>query len=301
MKQLIVITGPTASGKTSLAVQLAKRLSTDVISADSRQFYKEMAIGTARPTEEEMEGVRHHFVGQVSIRLLYTVGQYEREVLNLLEDFFKKKDVIILVGGSGLFVRAICEGLDEFPDVSPTKRDWVRESYEKNGLEWLQDQIREKDPVYFQQVDKRNPQRLMRALEVIETSGRAFSSFHKTQRIKRNFTVNRFGIEWDRAELYDRINRRVDWMIDNGLLEEAKSLLAYRDVNALQTVGYTELFDYFQGVHDLDEAIRLIKRNSRRYAKRQLTWLRKEEGLHWLPSTGSIAMMVNAIVESVNK
>ena len=301
MKKLIVITGPTASGKTGLAVELAKRLSADVLSADSRQFFKEMSIGTAKPTVQEMDDVAHHFVGHISIHESYTVGQYERDVMNLLNRYFKENDHAILVGGSGLYIKAICEGLDDFPEIEEEKRTFVRESYETMGLNWLQDQIKEKDPVYYRQVDIQNPQRLMRALEVIESSGKPFSSFLHIDKTPREFEILKFAIQWDRATLYNRINLRVDQMLEAGLLNEVQSLVSFKHLNALQTVGYTELFDYFDDRYDIAEAVRLIKRNTRRYAKRQLTWFRRELDMNWISSDLSRSRMIDEILRSLIK
>ncbi len=279
-KFLIVIAGPTASGKTKVAIKLAKYFDTEIISADSRQFYREMEIGTAKPTETERNEAKHHFVDFMSIHDAYSVGDFEKEVLELLEELYQKHQVVILAGGSGLFVRAVCEGLDEFPDVSPEIRAEVNALFKEKGLEALQEELQKVDPAYYDVVDKQNPMRLLRAIEVFLASGKPYSSFRKAKKATRPFTPIYIQLDTDRLVLYERINLRVDQMIQQGLIEEVRQLLPFKDMNALQTVGYQELFDYFDEKITKAEAIELIKRNSRRYAKRQMTWLRKD--LHWV-------------------
>ena len=279
-KFLIVIAGPTASGKTKVAIKLAKYFDTEIISADSRQFYREMEIGTAKPTETERNEAKHHFVDFMSIHDAYSVGDFEKEVLELLEELYQKHQVVILAGGSGLFVRAVCEGLDEFPDVSPEIRAEVNALFKEKGLEALQEELQKVDPAYYDVVDKQNPMRLLRAIEVFRASGKPYSSFRKAKKATRPFTPIYIQLDTDRLVLYERINLRVDQMIQQGLIEEVRQLLPFKDMNALQTVGYQELFDYFDEKITKAEAIELIKRNSRRYAKRQMTWLRKD--LHWV-------------------
>lgn len=276
-KYLIVVGGPTASGKTGVAVELAKHYDTEVLSADSRQFYQEMSIGTAKPSKEEMENVVHHFVDHISVQKHFSVGDFEREGLDVLEDIFKKRAVAILAGGSGLYIRALCEGLDVFPDVPVEVRAQLNLDFEKKGLAFLQEELAQRDPAYFEIVDQNNPQRLIRALEICRSSGATYSSFRKGTKAQRPFQPIYIQLEWDRAVLYERINRRVDLMMANGLLDEARALAPFQHLNALQSVGYQELFDYFDQKISLDEAVELIKRNSRRYAKRQLTWLRKND------------------------
>jgi len=275
-KHLVVVVGPTAVGKTELCVQLAKHFATDIISADSRQFFKEMNLGTAKPTAAEQQGVKHHFVDSHSIVSDYSAGAYEQDVLSLLEELFAERDAVILTGGSGLYVRAVLEGMDEMPATDPAVREQLTRQYEVQGLAPLLDKLQELDPRYFAQVDKANPQRVIRALEVCLSSGMPYSSFRKSERQERPFHTIKIGLTRDRAELYRRIDQRMDQMLAQGLLEEAQTLYPYRAHNALQTVGYKEIFDYLEGRYDWQEAVRLLKRNSRRYAKRQLTWFTKK-------------------------
>lgn len=278
-KHLIVIGGPTASGKTAWAIRLARQFQTEIVSADSRQFYREMQIGTAKPSEEELSRAPHHFIGNLSIRDAYSVGDYEREALHLLDELFERHSVVVLAGGSGLYIKALCEGLDDFPEVPAQVRKSVEDFFETEGLEALQEEVRRVDPAYFAEVDIQNPARLIRALAVWRASGRPFSQFRRRESSMRSFTPVYLQLHHPRAELYERINRRVDAMIEKGLVEEARQLYPQRERTALQTVGYQEWFDYFEGRYPYGEAVRLIKRNTRRYAKRQLTWMRRDG--HW--------------------
>lgn len=280
-KYLIVVGGPTASGKTGLAIRLAQHFQTEILSADSRQFYREMRIGTAKPSPEEQAQATHHFIDALSIFDAYTVGDFERQALDLLDQLFQKKEVVIMAGGSGLFIRAVLEGLDAFPEVPDDIKDQVQKDFDLQGLEALQNELLVQDPQYYAEVDLQNPARLIRALSVIRASGQPFSSFRQQQTKPRPFQAICLLMDWDRETLYDRINRRVDQMMAEGLEKEAKQLYPHHHLNALQTVGYQELFDYFSGTHDRATAIELIKRNSRRYAKRQMTWFRKRP--HWIP------------------
>jgi tRNA dimethylallyltransferase len=274
-KYLIVVVGPTAVGKTDLCVNLAAHFNTDVISADSRQFYREMQLGTAKPTPEEQKGITHHFVDSHSIAEEYNAGAYEQDALQLLDQLFQEQDVVIVTGGSGLYVRALCEGMDEMPETDPAVRTALTATFETEGITPLLAQLQQLDPTYYDQVDKANPQRVIRALEVCLSSGQPYSSFRKSDRTTRPFQIIKIGLTRDRQELYNRIDLRMDQMLQQGLLEEAKALYPYRAHNALQTVGYKEIFDYLDGKYDWEEAVRLLKRNSRRYAKRQLTWFTK--------------------------
>jgi len=280
-KTLIVIVGPTAVGKTAVAIELAKKLNTEIISADSRQFYREMTIGTAKPTTDELKQAKHHFIDSHSIKDSFSVGDFEEQGLALLDDIFKKQDTAILVGGSGLYIKAICEGFDKLPSASPEVRDNLNLEFKTNGIVPLQEKLKVADPVYYSQVDLNNPQRLIRALEVFETTGVPFSSYRKSTVNIRPFRCIKIGLNLPREELYQRINQRVDVMVKDGLVEEVKSLLPYRHFNALNTVGYSELFDYFDGKTDLHSAIELIKQNTRRFAKRQLTWFKKDKEIEW--------------------
>lgn len=273
--------GPTAVGKTALCVRLAKFFETDIISADSRQFYKEMQIGTAKPTIEEMGGVKHYFVDTHHVSNEMNAGQYETEVLNLLNGLFREKDLVILTGGSGLYIKAVCEGFDKLPEVDLQIRNELNERLRQEGLEKLVEELKECDPVYALQVDVNNPQRVVRALEVYYQSGVPFSAYRKGDTKQRDFDIIKIGLERERQELYSRIDKRMNIMIENGLFEEVESLISYKHLNALQTVGYKEVFDYMEGKTDREEAIRLLKRNSRRYAKRQLTWFKKDKDFKW--------------------
>ncbi len=280
-KTLIVVVGPTAVGKTALAVNLAKHFNCDVLSSDSRQFYKEMAIGTAKPTVEEMDGVKHHFVDSLSITREYTVADFEVDALNKLEEIFKTNNIQVVAGGSGLFVRTLLEGIDYFPDVDPQIRVDLTKDLEEKGIGNLKERVQEMDPVYFEEVDQENPQRLLRALEICIGTGKTFSSFRIKKDNKRNFNVLKIGLETDRQLLYNRINHRVDLMLEAGLVDEVKALHSQRGLVALKTVGLTEIFDHLEGIQSLDRAVELIKRNSRRYAKRQLTWFKKDKEVVW--------------------
>lgn len=276
-KYLIVIGGATASGKTKVSIELANHFNTVILSCDSRQFYREMNIGTAKPTVEERQQATHYFIDSLSIHESYSVGDYERDAIHLLEEIYATKDIAILVGGSGLFIQAICEGLDHYPSVPPKIRLELEQYYQEEGIKALQTELKIADPDYYSSVDLNNPQRLIRALSVCRASGQSFSSFQKNKKVKRSFTPIYLLMQWNREQLYERINQRVDQMIVEGLEEEVKQLAPYQHLNALQTVGYKEFFDYFNHKIDREEAIRLIKRNSRRYAKRQMTWFRRND------------------------
>lgn len=291
-KYLIVVGGPTASGKTATAIALARHFHTEIISADSRQFFHEMNIGTAKPSPSELAQVTHHFIDSLSVKDNYNVGDFERDALALLDKLFLKHQCIFVAGGSGLYIKALCEGLDEFPEVSLEIRDEVELLFQTQGLAALQSEVAAVDPVYFQFVDQQNPMRLIRALSVYRASGVPFSSFRQKNIIPRPFEVIYLWLEVEREKLYERINARVDLMIENGLIAEAQQLLPHRHQMALDTVGYQELFDYFDGVIDLTTAIDLIKRNSRRYAKRQMTWMRRDG--FWSPfSPNDLAGMIH--------
>lgn len=284
-KHLLVIVGPTAVGKTSLTVELARRLRTSVLNADSRQVFKELSIGTAKPTFEEMNGVKHYFVNDRNITEEFSAGHFEKEGLLVLEDIFEEKDVAIVSGGSGLYVDALCYGFSEIPNVSNEIRERLKERVVSEGLEKLFAELAELDPTYAREIDPENQQRIVRALEVCLGTGKPFSSFRTGSAMSRIFKLHFIGLELPRETLYQRINNRMDNMIANGLFEEARRMLPFREHNALQTVGYSEIFGYLDGHYDKQEAIRLLKRNSRRYAKRQLTWFKKNESIHWFEPT----------------
>ena len=293
-KYLIVIGGPTASGKTATAIEIAKYFESEIISADSRQFYREMNIGTAKPTTEEQSIVPHHFINSLSIGEQYTVGDFERDAISLLNHLFKNNKYAVMTGGSGLFIKAVCEGMDEFPHVPQEIKNKLESEYRMNGISPLQEELQAKDPLYFTSIDINNPHRLLRALSVIRASGRPFSSFRTNYKVNRPFETIYILLDLDRETLYQRINERVDKMIEQGQLEEAKRLVSQKHLNALQTVGYQELFDHFDGKTSLAEAIELIKQNTRRYAKRQMTWFRRD--LHWTRfSPSEIAKMLDFI------
>lgn len=280
-KTLIVVVGPTAVGKTALAIQLANHFKTSIISADSRQFYHEMSIGTAKPSAEELAQASHYFINSHSIAEDYTAGDFEREALIRLAVLFKSRDVVIAVGGSGLFVRALTEGLDDLPKAGDDIRESLNEWFRRDGLEPLKERLKEIDPAYYEKADIDNPQRVIRAIEVFEASGKPISYFMTNQKAERPFQVITIGLNTDREWLYDRINQRVDLMMEAGLLEEVKSLLPFRNKPALLTVGYAEIFDYLDGNISLEDAVSQIKQNSRRYAKRQITWFKKYGNTVW--------------------
>lgn len=280
-KHLIVLAGPTASGKTATAIKLAKAFNAEIISADSRQFYKELSIGTAAPTAEELAQVKHHFVHNLSIEDKYDVADYERDVLDFLKQYFKTKNVAIMTGGSGLFIDAVCNGLDEMPDISEEVRNRVSKMLEADGLEGLQKEVERVDNEYYQVVDRQNPRRLQRALEVYYQTGKPYSTFRQKNVAKRDFDIVKLAILWDRDKLIERINLRVDMMMRQGLLDEVKSVYPKRHLNSLNTVGYKELFDYLDGKCTLEQAVDQIKINTRQYAKRQMTWLRKDNDYQW--------------------
>lgn len=280
-KYLVVVAGPTGIGKTDLSIAVAQHFDTEIISADSRQIYKELNIGVAKPADCQLKQVKHHFISFLHIDEEYNAGKFEVEALSCLDDIFKRKNLAFLVGGSGLYIRAVCHGLDNFPSTDPKVRTQLMEAYEKQGIEFLQQELKNRDPLYYNKVDTKNPRRLVRALEVCINTGMPYSSFHSEGPKKRKFNIIKIGLTMDRKELYQRINNRVDSMIESGLLEETKALKINQSRNALQTVGYQELFDYLDGKTDFETAVELIKQHSRIYAKRQLTWFGKEKDMHW--------------------
>ncbi|AMO20048.2 tRNA (adenosine(37)-N6)-dimethylallyltransferase MiaA [Flavobacterium columnare] len=284
---LITIIGPTAIGKTALAIQLANHFGCEIISCDSRQFFKEMYIGTAVPSQEELAQAPHHFIQNKSIFESYSVGDYEIEALQKLDELFQKNNIQVLVGGSGLYVDAVLKGFDEFPDIDASVRETVNSKYDELGISYLQDNLKNLDPDYYQKITNenpqtlQNPQRMKRFVEVCIGSGQPYSSFLGKRKNQRNFTPIIIGLEADRTLMYERINLRVDLMMQQGLLKEVKTLLPHKELNALQTVGYRELFDYFKGETSLDEAIEQIKMNTRRFAKRQMTWFKRTDNKQW--------------------
>lgn len=295
-KRLIVIVGPTGIGKTALSIRLAQELQTEIVSADSRQFYQETEIGTAKPSEKELSAAPHHLVNSLSIHDAYSVGDFEKDAISLIHELHHKHHSVLMVGGSGLYVDAVCQGLDQFPNIHPSYRDQLNGEFRDKGIGPLQKELLDKDPDYYQLVDLKNPHRLIRALEVIRATHQTFSSFRNRKPVKRPFDIITIGLEMDREKLYERINKRMDIMISTGLFEEAKKLYPFRELNALQTVGYQEIFGYLDGLYDKEEAIRLLKRNSRRYAKRQMTWFKKNPTTHWFPPD-----QIDAIIQLVKR
>lgn len=287
-KKLIVLTGPTAVGKTKEAINLAKALNTEIISADSRQFYKELNIGVATPTEEELSEVKHHFIGHISIHNNYNVGLFEKDALDRIELLFKTYDTIVLTGGSGMYIDVVCNGMDSLPDVDIEIRNELNRIFKEEGISVLQEELREKDIEYYNIVDTKNHIRLIRALEVIRQTGKTFSFYRTNKKTQRDFQIFKFALQRERSELIERIDKRVDLMIESGLLEEAKEVYPYKNLSALNTVGYKELFKYFDNQISFQQAIEDIKTNTRRYAKRQMTWFRKDKEYIWLDAKNPI-------------
>jgi tRNA dimethylallyltransferase len=280
-KTVILIAGPTAVGKTAIAIQLAKHFQTEIISADSRQCFKEISIGVAKPSAEELKEVKHHFINSHSIHETVTAASYEKYALDAVAEIFQQHDLAVMVGGTGLYIKAFCEGMDKIPAVDETMRNELQQNYQQHGIEWLQQQLQQNDPLFAAKGEMQNPQRMLRALEVVRSTGESILAFRKGEKQKRKFNIIKIGLDLPREELYNRINHRVDVMIQEGLLQEAKEVYPLRHLNALQTVGYRELFDHFDGNSSLEKAIDKIKQNSRHYAKRQLTWFKKDEAMRW--------------------
>lgn len=292
-KWLLVIVGPTGSGKTDLSIRLAQHYGAPILSTDSRQLYRGMPIGTAQPDAEQLQAVEHHFIASHDIQEDLSCGQYATQALACLERLFVTHDQVVAVGGSGLYVKALCDGMDDLPQADPELRAALTRRLADEGVDALAEQLRELDPRYYEEVDRRNPARVLRAVEVCLQTGRPYSEQRTGRRRKRPFEVVKIGIDLPRAELYERINRRVDRMLADGLEAEARALYPYRSLNALQTVGYREFFDYFDGRTSYEEAVELIKRNSRRYAKRQLTWFRRDPEIRWFHPTEDAAMIAH--------
>lgn len=299
-KTLISVIGPTAIGKTKMAIGLANHYNTSIISADSRQFFKEMRIGTAVPNSQELKAVQHHFIQHKSIFENYSVGDFEKDALSLLHKLFKENDFVIMVGGSGLYVDAITKGLDYFPNVDPSVREKLNNDLESNGISKLQEKLKELDSLSYSKIDVANPHRLIRALEICIGTGKPYSSFLNKKKNKRPFATVTVGIHAEREFIYDRINKRVDIMLREGFLEEAKTLYPHKELNALQTVGYKELFNYFLGEWEVDFAISEIKKNTRRFAKRQLTWFRKNKSIIWIEHDENFDEIVKKIEHKIN-
>jgi len=278
-KTVIIICGPTAVGKTDVAIEVAKSFHTEIISADSRQCFRELEIGVARPSVKNLNEVKHHFIASHSINDEMNASVFENYALQKAEDIFSKQNVVIMVGGTGLYIKVFNEGLDEIPRSGI--RTWIADEYKKKGLGWLQDEVKKKDPAFYEKGEIQNPQRLMRALEVLETTGKSILEFHKGEKTKRDFNILKIGLELSKEELHVNIETRVGKMIEKGLVEEVKSLLTVKHLNALQTVGYSEIFEYLEGKTSLAWAVEEIKKNTRQYAKRQMTWFRKDKEINW--------------------
>ena len=284
-KTCIVIVGPTAVGKTAFALQVAQHFNTQIISADSRQCFKELSIGVAKPSLQELESVSHYFINSHSIADEVNAGVFEKYALQKADEIFANNNIAVVVGGTGLYVKTFCQGIDNIPSIPLEIRNKLTNDYLQNGLSWLQQEVEKLDPQYYAKGEIQNPQRLLRALEVVEFTGLSIIEFQQQKKVDRNFNSIKIGLQLPREDLYSRINNRVDEMINEGLLKEVEKLLPYKDLNALQTVGYTELFNYFENKISLDRAIELIKQNTRHYAKRQLTWFKKDEEIKWLNAT----------------
>lgn len=278
---MIIVAGPTAVGKTAVAIQLAKHFATSIISADSRQCYKELNIGVARPSVQELQAVNHYFIASHSIQDEITAAGFEQYALQKATELFQEHDTVIMVGGTGLYIKAFCEGLDMIPAVDPAIREQIVSNYNSNGLAWLQEQVQQKDPAFYASGEIQNPQRMMRALEVVESTGQSVLSFRKGEKAQRDFKIIKIGLELPKEELHQRIHTRIDQMMQAGQLEEVKGLVPYKHLNALQTVGYKELFEYLEGAISLEKAVDQIKTNTRQYAKRQMTWFKKDEEMKW--------------------
>ncbi len=281
-KTCIVIAGPTAIGKTAYAIEFAKYFNTEIISADSRQCFKELNIGVAKPSTEELNAVKHHFISSHSVKQEVNAAVFEQYALEKLQHIFEHNDTAVVAGGTGLYIKALCEGMDEIPAIDENVRNTIISNFKVNGIDWLQQQVKENDPLYYASGEIQNPQRLMRALEVKLSTGKSITSFQRKQKKQRDFTIIKLVLDMPREQLYERINRRVDVMMKEGLAEEVKELLPLQNLNALQTVGYRELFEYYNGNISLQRAVELIKQNTRHYAKRQVTWFKNDNGWKWI-------------------
>jgi tRNA dimethylallyltransferase len=298
-KNLIVVVGPTGIGKTALAISIARQFNTEIISADSRQFFKEMEIGTAKPSAEELAAAPHHFINSHSIETLFSTGDFEVQAIELIEQLFKKHNTLVMVGGSGLYIDAVCKGLDDLPDTDLNIREKLNQQLANEGLESIKNQLSEYDPEYYQKVDQANPQRMIRGLEFYLSTGTKLSAHFTNNKKVRSFNILKIGLNMDRAALYNRINMRVDKMMEAGLLNEVQGLLPFRKYNALNTVGYSELFTHLDGEITLKEAVDQIKQNTRRFAKRQLTWFRRDDSTAWF-EPGQDDAVINYISKKID-
>ena len=299
-KTVVVVAGPTAVGKTAVAIELAKHFNAEIISADSRQCYREMNIGVARPSQQELLTIPHHFVGSYSFVDEVTAVTFEDYALKLSAELFQRMDLIVMTGGTGLYLKAFCEGLDEIPNVPSEVRNTVIRKYKEGGMDWLREEIKERDPFFYKEGERQNPQRMMRALEVMQATGQSILRFHKGTRKNRPFNVMKIGLELSKADLQQRINDRVDKMIAAGLVDEVKGLVQYKHLNALQTVGYIEIMDYLENKTTLEEAINQIKIHTRQYAKRQMTWFKKDKEMFWF-DPGETSLIISKIREYIGE
>ncbi len=297
-KNLIVIVGPTGIGKTKISIQVAKHFNTEIISADSRQIFKELKIGTAAPTPQELDAAKHHNIGTHSITDYYSAWEFEQDALRLSEQLFKKYDQLVLTGGSMMYIDAVCKGIDELPTIDQDLRDQLKTEYEKEGIETIRRQLKQLDPEFYDQVDLMNHKRVIHAIEICLMTGKPYSTLRTNTVKKRPFNMIKIGLEMERSEIYDRINKRVDQMIETGLINEAKQFYKHKELNSLNTVGYKELFASFDGEYNEDKAIELIKRNSRRYAKKQLTWFKRNQDIKWF-HPNQLPKIINYIEESM--
>lgn len=293
---VILIVGPTAVGKTAVTIKLAQQYHTEIISADSRQCYHEMRIGVARPSDDELAAVKHHFIASHSIQENINAGMFEAYALEKALQIFDTHSVLLMTGGTGLYIKAFCEGIDEMPQIDPAIREAINIDYENKGIEWLQEEVKQKDPIFWEIAEQQNPQRLMRALAFLYGTGQSITTFRVGKEVERPFRIIKIGLEMQREELNQRINWRVDAMMQAGLLNEVKSLFPYKHLNALQTVGYQEIFDHSDGQISLDKAVELIKQHTRQYAKRQMTWFKKDSSIHWVNAAENIDDQISAIL-----
>ncbi len=297
---VVIVCGPTAVGKTAVAIELAKYFHTQIISADSRQCFKELNIGVAKPSLDELNSVTHHFINSHSIHENVNAGVFETYALNAVNEIFQQNNIAIMVGGTGLYIKSFCEGMDTMPAIDLSIREKIKQQYESNGLLWLQEQLQSKDPVFWQTAEQQNPQRLMRALEIVEATGQSNIDFRKGDKQQRDFDIFKIGLTLPREILYTRINNRVDTMMEQGLLNEVENLIPQKSLNALQTVGYKEFFNYFEGSSTLENAVEELKKNTRHYAKRQMTWFKKDESVQWF-QPNEIEMMIGELVAKLDK
>jgi len=298
-KTVIIIVGPTASGKTDLSLRIASRYNTAIISADSRQCFRELDIGVAKPPEEALKTIKHYFINSHSIHDKVNAQVFEEYALNVAEEIFKQNDIAVMVGGTGMYIKAFCEGLDAIPQIDLSVREEIAKVYKAEGLAWLQEELKRKDPVFWDQAEQQNPQRLMRALEVITSTGISITQFRKQQKKERPFQIIKIGIDIPKAQLHLNIDKRVDTMIEKGLVAEVEALSPYKELNALQTVGYKEIFAYLKGEISLQESIRQVKSNTKQYAKRQVTWFKKDKSIHWLHETNTKSFVVKELLSSL--